>query len=216
MFTGLLSHTPEQPPNRYSGDTTQQPFYFPLPSLPQGQTMRDCFQRSRAMLLAIPVVLLVVLACAGPVSAATIDISVSGDIPYMVMTPGITSQNTSVHLTVTSDTATWTVVVKDASDDGKPPSWAGRMVEWDGSGYVTPSPKVLGANMMVTGATITGSSGSSATLSSDNQIIESGTAAVTSLEIPLTFAQEVAYTDPHLTAPNHVYRIVVTFTGAPS
>jgi len=176
--------------------------------------MSDCFQRSRAIILAIPVMLLVVTACSGPVSAATIDLSVSGNIPYMVMTPGITSQNTSVHITVTSDNATWTVTVKDASDNSKPAQWAGRMVEWDGtSAYVT-NPAVLGANMTVTGATVAGSSGSSATLSSDNQIIESGTAEVTSLEIPLTFAQEVAYTDPHLTAPNHVYRIVVTFTGA--
>jgi len=158
--------------------------------------------------------LLVVIACSVTVSAATIDLSVSGNIPYMAMTPGIASQNTSVNLTVTSDTATWTISVKDASDDAKPPSFAGRMVEWDGtSAYVT-SPKVLGANMTVSGGTVTGSSGSSATLSSDNQIIESGTAEVTSLEIPLTFAQEVAYTDPHLTAPDHVYRIVVTFTGA--
>ena len=178
--------------------------------------MSDYFQRSRAKLLAIPVVLLVVLACAGPVSAATIDISVSGDIPYMVMTPGITSQNTSVHLTVTSDTATWTVVVKDASDDAKPPSYAGRMVEWDGTSAYVASPKVLGANMTVEGATVSGTTGSSAMLSSVDQKIESGTAKVTSLDIPLTFAQEVAYTDPHLTASNHVYRIVVTFTGAPS
>ena len=178
--------------------------------------MSDCFQRSRAILLAIPVVLLVVLVCSGPVSAATIDISVSGDIPHMVLTPGSTNQNTSVHLNVTSDTAAWTVSVKDASDDSKPQSYAGRMVEWNGtsSAYVA-NPAVLGANMTVTGATVPGShDGSSATISSVDQINETGTAIVTSLEIPLTFAQEVAYTDSHLTIPNHVYRIVVTFTGA--
>jgi hypothetical protein len=178
--------------------------------------MSDCFPRSRAILLAIPVVLLVVLVCAGPVSAATIDISVSGNIPHMVLTPGSSNQNTSVHLNVTSDTATWTVSVKDASDNSKPPSYAGRMVEWNGtsSAYVATNPAVFGANMTVTGATVPGSSGSSATLSSVDQIIETGTAIVTSLEIPLTFAQTVTYTDPHLTVPNHVYRIVVTFTGA--
>jgi len=177
--------------------------------------MSDCFQRSHAILLAIPVVLLFVLVCSEPVSAATIDISVSGDIPHMVLTPGSSNQNTSVHLNVTSDTATWTVSVKDASDDSKPPSYAGRMVEWNGtsSAYVA-NPAVFGANMTVTGATVPGSSGSSATLSSADQIIETGTAVVTSLEIPLTFAQAVTYTDPHLTVPNHVYRIVVTFTGA--
>jgi hypothetical protein len=175
--------------------------------------MNYYFQRSRVILRAIPVILLIVMACSVPVSAATIDISVSGDIPHMVLTPGSTKQNTSVHLNVTSDTATWTVSVKDASDDSKPPSYAGRMVEWDGSAYVA-NPKVLGANMTVTGATVPGSSGSSATLSSADQIIETGTAVVTSLEIPLTFAQAVTYTDPHLTVPNHVYRIVVTFTGA--
>jgi len=177
--------------------------------------MSDCFQRSRAIILAIPVVLLVVLVGSAPVSAATIDISVSGGIPLMVLTPGSTNQNTSVHLNVTSDTANWTVSVKDASDDSKPPSYAGRMVEWNGtsSAYVA-NPAVLGANMTVTGTDATGSSGSSAMLSSADQIIETGTAEVTSLEIPLTFAQVVAYTDPHLTVPNHVYRIVVTFTGA--
>jgi hypothetical protein len=177
--------------------------------------MSDCFQRSHAILLAIPVVLLFVLVCSEPVSAATIDISVSGNISHMVLTPGSSNQNTSVHLNVTSDTATWTVSVKDASDDSKPPSYAGRMVEWNGtsSAYVA-NPAVFGANMTVTGATVSGSSGSSATLSSADQIIETGTAVVTSLKIPLTFAQAVTYTDPHLTVPNHVYRIVVTFTGA--
>ncbi len=68
--------------------------------------------------------------------------------------------------------------------------------------------------MTVTGATVAGSSGSSVTLSSDDQIIETGNETVTSLEIPLTFAQAVAYTDPHLTVPDHVYRIIITFTGA--
>jgi hypothetical protein len=177
--------------------------------------MNDYFQRSRTIILAIPVVLLVVLVCSGPVSAATIDTSVSGNIPLMVLTPGSTNPNTSVHLNVTSDTANWTVSVKDASDDAKPLSYAGRMVEWNAtlSAYVA-NPAVLGANMTVTGANVPGSSGSSATLSSADQIIETGTAIVTSLEIPLTFAQAVTYTDPHLTVPNHVYRIVVTFTGA--
>jgi len=178
--------------------------------------MSDCFQRSRAILRAIPAVLLIVMAFSGPVSAASIDLSVSGNIPSMVMTPGSTSQNTSVHLTVTSETANWTVSVKDASDDEKPASYAGRMVEWDGTSAYVASPKVLGANMTVTGATVTGSSGSSAILGSVDQIIETGTAIVTSLEIPLTFAQAVAYTDPHLTTLNHVYRIVITFTGAAS
>ena len=176
--------------------------------------MSDCFQRSRAVILAIPAVILIIIAYSGPVSADTIEISISGDIPQMVLTPGVTNQNTSVHLTVTSDNATWTVSVKDASDDAKPLSYAGRMVEWDGASAYVADPKVLGANMTVTGATVPGSSGSSATLSSVDQVIETGTAEVTSLEIPLTFTQEVAYTDPHLTALNHVYRIVVTFTGA--
>ncbi len=102
--------------------------------------MSGCFQRSRAIILAIPVLLFVVLVFTGPVTAATIDISVSGDIPDMVLTPGITSQNASVYLYVTSDTATWTVSVKDASDDSKPPSYAGRMVEWDGTSAYVASP----------------------------------------------------------------------------
>ena len=177
--------------------------------------MGGYFQRSRMIILAIPVVLLVVLVCSGPVYAATIDISVSGDIPDMTLTPGSTNENTSVHLNVTTDAATWTISVKDASDDAKPQSYAGRMVEWDGTSAYVATPAVLGANMIVTGTTIPGStSGSSATLSSVDQIIETGTATVASLEIPLTFAQPVTYADQRLTAPNHVYRIVVTFTGA--
>ena len=106
MFTGLLSHSPDQLPNRLRGDTTQQPFYFPVSSHPKGQTMSDCFQQSRAILLAIPVMLLVVQVCSIPVSAANIDISVSGDISHMALTTGSSNQNSSVHLNVTSDTAT--------------------------------------------------------------------------------------------------------------
>jgi hypothetical protein len=174
--------------------------------------MNDYFQRSLLIIFAIPVVLFFVQVCtAGPV----VSISISGNISSMVLAPGSINQNTSVHLNVTSDNATWTVSVRDASDNSKPLSYAGHMVEWDAntSSYVA-NPAVLGANMTVTGANVTGSIGSSARLSSVNQIIETGTAAVTSLDVPITFRQEVTYTDPHLAVPNHVYRIVVTFTGA--
>ena len=147
---------------------------------------------------------------------AVIDIVVTGSITGWALTAGTTNTKAdTVTLGVSSNYIGWVVAVKDASDGSKPLSWAGRMVEWDGSAYVA-SPKVLGANMTVTGATVTGSSGSSAILGSVDQIIETGTAIVTSLEIPLTFAQAVAYTDPHLTTLNHVYRIVITFTGAAS
>jgi hypothetical protein len=175
----------------------------------------DCFQQSRVIILAIPVVLLFVQVCSGFGPVVAIDMSFfSADIPQMVLTPGSTSLNSSVHLNITSNTPNWTVSVKDASDDSKPPSNAGRMVEWDGISAYVSNPAILGANMTVTGATVAGSSGSTVTLSGANQIIEIGTAEVTSLEIPITFGQAVAYTDPHLTVPNHAYRIVVTFTGA--
>jgi hypothetical protein len=177
--------------------------------------MSSYSQGSCMIFFVIPLALLVVLVWSGPVSAATIDLIISGDIPHMELTPGSSNQNSSVHLNVTSTTPNWTVSVKDASDDSKPPSFAGRMVEWNGtsSAYVM-NPAVLGANMTITGANATGSIGSTATLGAANQKIETGTANVTSLDIPITFAQEVTYNDSHLTLPNHVYRIVVTFTGA--
>jgi hypothetical protein len=174
--------------------------------------MNDYFQRSLLIIFAIPVVLFFVQVCT---AVPVVSISISSNISSMVLAPGSINQNTLVHLNVTSDNATWTVSVKDASDNSKPSSYAGHMVEWDAntSAYVA-NPAVLGANMTVTGANVTGSIGSSARLSSADQIIETGSAAVTSLDVPLTFSQEVTYTDPHLTVSNHVYRIVITFTGA--
>ena len=174
--------------------------------------MTDCFQQSRATILAITVMLLFVQVCSIPVSAANIDISVSGDIPQMVLTPGSSNQNSSVHLNVTSDTANWTVSVKDAMDGSKIPGTEGKMANWSGSAYA--SSGNLAAALQVAGASIpTKTTGADVTLSGSDQPIETGLDVVTSLEIPLTFAQVVAYTDPHLTVPNHVYRIVVTFTG---
>jgi hypothetical protein len=175
--------------------------------------MSDCFQQSRAVILAIPVMLLFVQVCSIPVSAANIDISVSGDIPQMALTPGSSNQNSSIHLNVTSDTANWTVSVKDAMDGSKIPGTEGKMANWSGSAYA--SSGNLAAALQVAGASIpTKTTGADVTLSGSDQLIETGLDVVTSLEIPLTFAQVVAYTDPHLTGPNHVYRIVVTFTGA--
>lgn len=173
--------------------------------------MNDLFRYPGIMV--IPALLILMPLCFGPVSAAYIDITATGNISNWTFTPGLTNINaTSVHLTVTSDAFVWTVSAKDASDDSKPPSYAGHMVEWNGAAYVTPVPKVFGTAMTVSGTNVAQATGTSAVLSGSDQVIESDTEAVSSLAIPLTFSQPVAYTDPHLTG-NHLYRIVVTFTG---
>jgi len=144
---------------------------------------------------------------------AAIDITVTGSISDWTLAVGSNTNATSVDLTVSSNKVGWTVAVKDNSDNGKPVSWAGRMVEWDGtSAYVT-SPEVLGANMTVEGATVSSSTGSLVTLSQTDNTIETGLDAVNAQSMDITIGQAVAYTDPTLPDPN-VYRIVVTFTGS--
>ncbi len=144
---------------------------------------------------------------------AVIDIVVTGSITGWALTAGTTNTKAdTVTLGVSSNYIGWVVAVKDASDGSKPLSWAGRMVEWDGSAYVTPTPNVLGSNMTVMGADVTGAGKSTATLSKTDTTIETGTAADIFSSIPITIGQPVAYTDVHLTSP-HVYRIIVTFTG---
>jgi hypothetical protein len=163
-------------------------------------------------IIAILSLTLVLLWCT-PVMAASIDITVSGDIPNMILKPGITNNDTSVHLNVTTtDTSSWTISARDASNGGKPETQAGHMVEWNGTSYVT-NPKVLGANMTVKGTDVLGATGSYAVLSGADQVIESGTEVVNLLDIPIVISQAISFSDPHL-ADSHVYRLVVTFTGS--
>lgn len=175
--------------------------------------MEDCFCRSRSWTTGIPVILVFVLLCVAPVTAADIDISVEGPgISNWVFTPGITNINsTSVILNVSSISSTWTVSVKDGLDFSKPPSTVGKMVEWNGFAYVTPNPWVLGTTMGVAGPSIpTKTHGASITLDGSDQIIESGLTPVTGLTMPLTISQPVTFQDPSLKG-GHIYQAIVTF-----
>ena len=183
--------------------------------------MKNSVKRYDALLIVILASVILILSCILPVSAATIDITLTGNINNMQLTPGIANLNTSaIKLTVTTTGTTdpWTVSVNDASNDGKPETLAGCMVEYYDSGYVS-SPKNL-TNMSVLGyggngygpTSITNTS-SEIQLSALNQIIETGTGDGTWSNIPIAITQPVSLSDPHLTG-GHVYRIIVTFTGA--
>jgi len=152
-----------------------------------------------------------------PVSAATIDISLGGTPPTnWAMKPG-NNMNDTVTLTVTvsPDATGWTVKVKDNSNNGKPQSYAGRMVEWDGAQYVS-NPKVLGSNLSVQGGTGTGYTGLLVSaLDNNNQDIVTSSTTGTFSNIPITYRQTLAYTDPHLTT-DHSYQIIITYTGGVS
>ncbi len=162
------------------------------------------------------IVLLLVLLCLVPVTAdPAIDVSVSGTIDNMPFTPGQTSTNSSgIELSITTSgiTTGWSVEVSDLSDDGKPPSYAGRLVEWDGSQYVTPNPHVLGTNLTVTGYGETDMNNSTAVLGPIGGIIESGSTNNTWSGIPIIIKQYVDYNDLHLTGGN-VYKTTITFKG---
>jgi hypothetical protein len=169
--------------------------------------------------------LLVIPASASP----TIGITVGGTpLTNWALSPG-SNTNTSVKLTVTvsSDANAWSVDVMDNSDNNKPQSYAGRMVEWDptadsGNGaYVPGNPEVLGSNLSVEGGDGPGYSRALVSaLSNTGQPIENsdtdtGTATGTFSDIPITFRQTLTYLDPHLTG-GHVYQIIVTFIGGVS
>jgi hypothetical protein len=180
--------------------------------------MINCFQRSRPKKLIILVLLILVSLSIVSVSAVpSIDISAVGSISNWALTPGTDNPNMAISLTVmTTDTSSWHVYVKDANDDLKSPSWSGRMVEYDGTQYVTENPKVLEANLSVIGAGDSAYTGATATLGPIDQTIETGTAPVAGVVIPLTIKQPTTFLDPHLTTTNHVYRVIVTYTGTPS
>lgn len=146
---------------------------------------------------------------------STIDITVTGNFT-MTLTPGINNTDSSnIKLTVSSNKIGWFVQVHDHQEDSKPD--AGKMVEWDGSGYVTPVPKVLTDAMVMVGPAVPSKTigGGAIPLTGSGKTIETGVAVVTSEEIPITIAQQVEYADAILTDPN-VYRIVITFVGTPT
>jgi hypothetical protein len=173
--------------------------------------MGQYFHRYRVWAIVIPVLLVIVLLCAIPVTAADIDITVDGDISNWAFMPGITNiDSTNITLDVTSISSTWTVSVKDAMDFEKTPGTVGRMAESDAGGAYTGT-NVLGTAMIITGPDMpTNTTGASVVLSGENQVIESGLMPVTALQIPLTISQLVTIRDLSLKG-GHRYQVIVTY-----
>jgi PKD repeat protein len=135
-----------------------------------------------------------------------IDVSISGSIDNWNFVTGTNEDTTSVDLSVDTNMNSWSVRVRDASDDGKPVGTEGKMAEWSGTAYV-PSGKVLANAVQVKSG-----SGSYITLTGSNLAVQSGTApGISSYDIGMK--QEIALTDPALDG-DHRYRIAITFTGA--
>ncbi len=150
-----------------------------------------------------------------PVIAADIDITIEGPgISNWIFTPGTTNiDSTNITLNVSSVSSTWTVSISDGLDFSKPPSSVGKMVEWDGAAYITPSPWVLGTAVTIAGPSVPSrTTGTSVILSGSNQIIESGLTPVTGLTMPLTISQPVSYNDPVLKG-GHLYQVIVTYVA---
>lgn len=180
--------------------------------------MSNCLLESRISNFAIGALLILMLFVIPASASPTIDIWLGGTpLSDWNLNPGPNEDSTHVTLTVTvsSDATGWTVKVKDGSENVKPQTFAGRMVEWDGTQYVT-NPKVLGSNLSVEGGQGTGYTKSLVSeLSGTDQVIETGTNTGTFSNIPITFRQTLTYFDPRLTA-GHSYQIMVTFTGGVS
>ncbi len=151
-----------------------------------------------------------------PVGAATITLSVDGNIQNWTLIPGSTNENsTAVTLNVSCDSSSWTVSVVDNLDDDKPAAGAGRMAEYNTTtGYVN-SGSILGANLTVEGGSAVNMTNTTATLGPTDQVIETGNNIVTNVQVPVAMSQQVATTDLHLTNGDE-YRVVITFVGGTS
>jgi PKD repeat protein len=133
----------------------------------------------------------------------TISIDATGEISDWDFALGENENTTAVVLSVTTTASNWHVSVKDALYGGKPALTEGKMVEYDGSTYVS-SGRVLTNALQVKSGTR-----SYVTLSGTDQEVQSGTS---SGNYDIGLKQVIAAGDPALTA-SHVYRIVITFTG---
>ena len=180
------------------------------------------------LLLILGVLVIVVVAMVGPVTAAntgsttitgnpgaTIAIVVTGSITDWPLVLNSNVDSTNVTLDVLSNKPGWTVKVSDELDGGKLPASVGKManwttVTWGDSGYLATALNV-GAASVTSHAT-----GASVNLNGGGQTIETGNSdasgAGTFNGIHITNTQQILSSDPVLTAPN-VYRIIVTFTG---
>jgi hypothetical protein len=177
--------------------------------------MDNYFQPSQIGEVVILAFIILIILSSLPVFAADIDITIEGSgISNWAFTPGTTNiDSANVTLNVSSVSSTWTVSVKDNLDFSKPPATVGKMVEWDGSAYVTPSPWVLGTPVTIEGPSVPlRTTGTSVVLSGSDQIIESGLTPVTGLTMPLTISQPITYNDPVLRG-GHLYQVIVTYVA---
>jgi hypothetical protein len=164
--------------------------------------------------------LLALLVLPGAVSAATdtgtaavvaniggtIDLTVTGSIGSWSLAVGDNTDTTTVDANVKS-TDTYDLKVRDALTDAKPAASVGKMAEWNGAAYVTPSGKVLTNALQVNA-----NAGTYATLSGSDATISSGAATVPAgVNYDIGIKQTVAFGDTTLDTNN--YRIVVTLTA---
>jgi hypothetical protein len=142
----------------------------------------------------------------------TISIAVTGNISDWAFTPGTNTQTGT--LTVTSDSSDWGITARDAMEDNKISGTGGRLSEYNetSDSYITVAPRIFGTAMAITGTTTGSITKTDISLTGSDQTLETGSAPVTGQDIPLTFSQVVAYTDPHLTNGNQ-YRITIVFTA---
>jgi hypothetical protein len=149
-------------------------------------------------------------------------ISVTGNISSWMLQPNadnIDATNTTI--AITSNTPGWGVTAADSNDNGKPPGYEGRMVDFDtGAGQYNATPAdVLGNNLTVTVVTnVTHFANSSyLPLGHTPQTIATGNSSSYGAGAfpnnQVVWLQHVDYTDPVLSLSGHFYRIVVTFTG---
>ena len=173
--------------------------------------MKWYFQRFPAMVTATSL-FIALLFFFSPVAA--MDVSVTGNIQNWAFTSGRINENsTELVLRVTSANPSWHVNVKDALENGKNSSSAGRLLEYNTStGWINMG-SVIAGNMTVIGETIQPNiQGSEATLGPTEIQIESGNVAASNTEMNITLRQPITYTDEHLTNGN-VYHIVISFLG---
>jgi hypothetical protein len=175
--------------------------------------MRHYFQHSPALIMIIGLAV-AILVFASPVAA--INITVTGNIQDWAFTPGTTNENaTTLKLNVSTESSSWHVNVKDALDNGKHGSSAGKLLEYNASTGWVNAGSVISSKMIVVGETVQNVQGSTATLGSSAQVIETGNAAAFNKQMAITLRQLITYTDRRLTNGN-TYRVVITFTGVES
>lgn len=175
--------------------------------------MRHYFQQCPVMIMTIGLAV-AILFFASPVAA--INITVTGNIQDWAFTPGTMNENsTTLKLNVSTASSSWHVNVKDALDNGKSSSSAGRLLEYNASTGWVNAGSIISNNMTVVGETIQNVQGSTATLGPTDQVIETGDAVASSKQMAITLQQLITYTDRHLTNGNS-YRVVITFTGVES